>query len=288
MRAGLFPGQGIEAGSVLKALPGDHPRIRKGCDLLGFDLVFRVEQIARRARGTLPTSLAQPAIFLAGIIAFEHAVEHGETFDFFAGHSLGEYTALVAAGSISFKHGLKLVAARGEAMQRAANGTPGGMAAALGLDLADVAEIAAAHDLTIANDNSPTQAVLTGDSARLAEAAQAIRAAGGRCVLLPIEGAFHSRAMLSAVDELADALVATEIRNPSIPVISNVTARPYRAPGEIRKLLVEQLTGRVRFRESLHYLEQRGVTEFQDLGPGDIVGRLARATTKRGSEKIDA
>ncbi len=288
MRAGLFPGQGIEAKSVLSALAGEHPLVSQACDLLNRDLVARVEQVARRARGVLPTSLAQPAIFVAGLISFEKAIEHRDMFDYFAGHSLGEYTALVAGGSLSFGQGLKLVAARGAAMERATKASPGGMAAALGLGLADVSEIAAANDLTVANDNSPQQVVLSGDSNQLANAAQAVRAAGGRCVLLPVEGAFHSRAMLPAATELADALVATDIRSPSTPVVSNVSARPYRAPGEIRKLLVEQLTGRVRFRESLEHLNQKGVTEFVDLGPGNIVGRLAKATVGKAAETVDA
>lgn len=288
MRAGLFPGQGIEAKSILTGLTGENPRLESACDLLGYDLVARVEQIALRPRGILPTSLAQPAIFVAGIISFEEAVERGQTFDYLAGHSLGEYTALVAGGSISFGQGLRLVAARGDAMERATKTSAGGMAAALGLDLEEVTGIAAAHDLTVANDNSPRQVVLSGDPGRLARAAPAIRAAGGRCVLLPVEGAFHSRAMLPATDALTDALVATEIRSPSTRVVSNVSTQPYRAPGEIRKLLVEQLTGRVRFRESLQNLKERGVTEFVDLGPGDIVARLAHATVGRTEETVGA
>jgi malonyl CoA-acyl carrier protein transacylase len=283
----LFPGQGIEAKVVLGALDATHPKVVRASELLGYDLVRRVEQVARRVRGVLPTSLAQPAIFVAGLTSFEAAVSAGERFDCLAGHSLGEYTALVAGDSIPFGHGLKLVAARGEAMQRATVSHSGGMAAVLGLDLERITDIADGVDLTVANDNSPKQVVLSGDTEALALAAKAVSALGGRCVLLPVEGAFHSAAMDPAVDDLADALSSIDVRNPSIPVVSNITARPYRAPGEIRKLLVEQLTHRVRFRESLLYLEERGVTEFVDLGPGDIVRRLARATVRR-LEPVDA
>lgn len=278
MRAGLFPGQGIDAKVVHKALDPQEPRVQRASDLLGYDLVKRVEQVARRVRGVLPTAIAQPAILTAGVIAYEKRVEAGESFDILMGHSLGEYTALVAAGAIPFGHGLKLVAARGRAMHRAAQDSPGGMAAVLGLDIAVVEEIASRHGLTVANDNSPVQVVVSGDTEALAPAAESVREAGGRCVLLPVEGPFHSAAMESAVEELTEALLVTDIRSPSIPVMSNVTARPYRAPGEIRKVLLEQLMGRVRFRESLLFLAERGVTEFVDLGPGRIVEKLAEST----------
>lgn len=162
------------------------------------------------------------------------------------------------------------------------------MAAVLRLDLHRVEQIAAAHGLAIANDNSPAQTVVSGEKDSLSRAADDIHRARGRSILLNVEGAFHSPAMEPAVADLEAALVVTEIRSPSIPVISNVTARPYRAPGEIRKLLIEQLTGRVRFRESLLFLSERGVTEFVDVGPGDVVDRLARATRSINKEAVDA
>ena len=286
MRAGLFPGQGVDAKVVLNGLDPTHPTVGSASETLGYDLVTRVTQIAKRPRGVLPTSLAQPAIFVAGLIAFEARAATGERFDCLVGHSLGEYTALVAARAIGFEDGLKLVAARGEAMQRATGASSGGMAAVLGLALPVVEEIARTRGLTVANDNSPAQVVLSGDRERLAHAAEAARELGGRCVLLSVEGAFHSGAMSSATEALVDALSATHIRSPAVPVVSNVTARPYRAPGEIRKLLVRQLTGRVRFREAILFLVDRNVGEFVDIGPGDVVGRLARACAH--SEKESA
>lgn len=288
MRAGLFPGQGLEAKVVLQALEPEHPKVVHASEVLGFDLVRRIDQVSRRARGVMPTALAQPGIFVAGVIAHEEAVARGESFDYLLGHSLGEYTALVAAGSIPFGHGLKLISARADTMHRAALVGSGGMAAVLGLEPESVEQIAIANNLALANDNSRTQTVLSGDTAALSRAAQDVREHGGRSILLNVEGAFHSAAMLPAVDDLSDALMSTEVRSPSIPVISNVTARRYRAPGEIRKLLVAQLTGRVRFRESLLYLEDQGVTEFIDLGPGDVVGRLAKATVSTIKEIVDA
>lgn len=288
MRAALFPGQGIEATEVLRALDHQHPRVLDASEALGFDLVRRIEQVTRRARGVMPTTLAQPGILVAGVIAHENALERGESFDYLLGHSLGEYTALVAGGAIPFGHGVKLIATRADAMHRAARLCSGGMAAVLRLDLQTVERIAADNDLVIANDNSPTQSVLSGPSRSLADAAGAVREVGGRSILLSVEGPFHSPTMAPAVKELDSALMAIEVRNPSVPVISNVTARPYRAPGEIRKLLVAQLTGRVRFRESLLYLAHRGVTDFVDLGPGEVVGRLARATVPSAKEAVDA
>ena len=287
MRAALFPGQGIEARSVLDALDPRHPMVLRASEMLGYDLATRVEQASRRPRGTMPTGLAQPAIFIAGLIAYDAALERGERFDHILGHSLGEYTALVAAGSISFRHGLALVAARGSAMQKAAARSSGGMAAVIGLGLEEVEALAAKHGVTVANDNSPRQVVISGETHALAAAAGAVRGAGGRSVLLPVEGAFHSNAMLPAAASLARALFTVEIRNPSIPVVSNISAEPYRAPGEIRRLLEHQLTHRVRFRESVLFLEGAGVRGFVDLGPGEVVGKIARTTVGSG-ERVGA
>ena len=173
-------------------------------------------------------------------------------------------------------------------MEKAALRSSGGMAAVLKLDLEEVEMVASDHGVSVANDNAPGQIVISGDRDGLAAAAAAVKKMGGRCVLLPVEGAFHSAAMLPAADALATSLFTIEIRMPAVPVVSNVSALPYRAPGEIRRLLEHQLTGRVRFREALLYLEGRGVTEFVDLGPGDVVGRIARATMQRSREPIDA
>nr|MDQ3878161.1 ACP S-malonyltransferase [Actinomycetota bacterium] len=147
-----------------------------------------------------------------------------------------------------------------------------------------VESLASEHNLTVANDNSPRQVVLSGDADALASCADTIRSRGGRCVLLALEGAFHSRAMTPAVRALDEALTFTNIRSPSVPVVANVTALPYRAPGEIRKLLSEQVTERVRFRESIAYLVEQGVDEFVDLGPGSVVGKLARETAENLKE----
>lgn len=288
MRAALFPGQGIDARAVRTALDPAHPRVQQASQVLGFDLVRRVEQATRTSRGVMPTTVAQPGIFVAGVAAYEERLAAGQSFDYLLGHSLGEYTALVGAGAIPFGHGLKLIAARARAMHRAALSGRGGMAAVLGLDPEDLSLIAARHRLTIANDNCPGQAVISGDRAALAAAAEDARLAGGRSILLNVEGAFHSGAMDPAAGDLDAALMSTEVRMPAVPIVSNVTAQPYRAPGEIRKLLLAQLTGRVRFRECLLFLAERGVTEFVDVGPGEVVRRLADMTVPGSKEAIDA
>lgn len=284
MRAGLFPGQGLDAAAVLDALDPSHEKVRVASELVGCDIVRRVAQVAGRPRSVLPTKIAQPAILTAGVIAFEERTGGGERFDFLVGHSLGEYTALVAAGAMSFADGVRLVGARGEAMHRAAMVSRGRMAAVRGLPFETVESLATQHNLTVANDNSPRQVVLSGEADDLARCADTIRSNRGRCVLLALEGAFHSQAMAPAVRALDEALTFTNIRCPSIPVVANVTALPYRAPGEIRKLLSQQVTQRVRFRESIAYVVERGVDEFVDLGPGSVVGKLAKETAENLKE----
>ena len=275
MKAALFPGQGLEASAVAAALERDHDRIEEANDILGYDFVRAVEQVAHR---TMPTTLAQPAILVAGIVSYESAVSRGGSFAYLAGHSLGEYTALVAGGAMSFSDGVKLVVARARAMQRATRSSSGGMVVLLGVGVERAEELARAAGASVANDNSPGQVVVSGDDLALTRVAGLGRAARVRSVRLPVEGAFHSPAMAPAAEALSEALVHVLIRSPKVPVVSNVTAAPYRSPGEIRKRLEDQMTGRVRFRESIEWLVSRGVDDFVDVGPGNVVERLARAT----------
>ena len=282
--AGLFPGQGLPAKAVLHALPERDEHLETAREVLGYNLRRKVEIAARRDGATLPTLIAQPAIFLAGTIALRHAEGSGRRWDFFAGHSLGEYTGLVAGSSLSFEDALFLVRTRAAAMEDAGKAMPGGMAAVLGLDFDVVADIAARSGAVVANDNAPGQVVLSGSENDLARAAGMVRSARARSVLLEVSGPFHSPAMAAAAEPLADALDRVEIRTPKIPVVSNVTARPYEGPAEIRAGLVEQLTHRVRFRESLEWLVDQGVEDFDDLGPGRIVAGLAARTTRARSK----
>lgn len=272
MRVGLFPGQGLDRDIIVEALPKDSPRLQRADEILDLDLR---RAVARCSSATLPTRIAQPAIFVAGVIAYERA---GESFDALIGHSLGEYTALAVSGGLSFTDGVRLVSARADAMSRAARASAGGMAAVMGLEHRTVEDLAARARVTVANDNSPSQLVISGGDDQLRHAAALVNELGGRCIRLSVEGAFHSPAMQTAIPALADALDHAEMHTPKIPVVSNVSARPYRAPGEVRKLLLKQLTGRVRFRESIEWAVERGADAFVDFGPGRIVDKIARKT----------
>lgn len=281
MRAGLFPGQGVPAARVLEALPENDEFVERAQVVLGFPLRRRVAVSARREGARLPTVVAQPAIFVAGMRTF---FERDESCDFYAGHSLGEYAALVAAGALSFEDALRIVRVRAEAMQSAARRSPGGMAAVIGLGRDDVEQIAIATGTTIANDNAPDQIVIAGREDALSEAARRATAAGGRCVLLEVAGPFHTGAVAAAAGPLRSALEQVEIRAPAVPVISNVTARPYRSPEEIRTLLLRQLTNEVRWRETVLYLRDAGVDDFVDFGPGRVVGQLVQRTLRLSRE----
>jgi [acyl-carrier-protein] S-malonyltransferase len=292
MKVGLFPGQGIPSQAVLEALPQGDPLLATANDILSYDLRRKVEIAARQPKANLPTSLVQPAIFTASITSWRRAKDEGGRCDFWEGHSLGEYAALVAGEAISFEGGLEAVAARGEAMQEAARTTPGGMAAILGLEFDDANDIAERAGVELVNDNAPGQVVLSGSEEGLATAAGLVRSAGGRAVLLGVTGPYHTAAMKPAAPALEAALAAIEVREPSTPVVSNVTARPYSSPDEIRTLLVEQLMTRVRFRESLEWLIEQGADGYEDFGPGRVVaglaGRTFSAASKDAKEKETA
>jgi malonyl CoA-acyl carrier protein transacylase len=288
-RVALFPGQGIPARTVLESLPEDHEFMGRAEKILGYELRKRVEIAARRKGAVIPTALAQPAIFVASLIGYERAVEAGERFDAIAGHSLGEYPALVAGEAMSFEAALSVVQVRGDAMDKAARITPGGMIAVLGLGEDDVERIRVTADLSVANDNAPGQVVLSGPEEQLSVAAGLAKSLGGRSVLLQVQGPFHTSAMAPAGKELEAALDRVDVRSPRLPVVSNVTARPYKAPGEIRKLLVRQLVLPVRFRECLEWVWSRGVRDYMDVGPGDVAAGLAHRTfrnLKRNEEAV--
>lgn len=276
MKLGLFPGQGITARVVLEALPAGDPLVARASEVLCYDLRKRVESVARRKRPVMPTALAQPAIFTASVVSWHR--NDGDRCDVLLGHSLGEYAALVAGEAMTFEHALCVVQVRGEAMDAIAARAYGGMAAVIDLPLDTCEEIAGSAGAAVANDNAPGQVVIAGDDEALASCAEWARSRGGRIVRLEVTAPFHTAAMTPAAPLVRDALDHVSIRNPLRPVISNVTAASYRAPGEIRRLLVDQLSSRVRFRESLQNAWRHGVDEFHDFGPGRVVGGLAART----------
>jgi [acyl-carrier-protein] S-malonyltransferase len=265
----LFPVQGSQTPEMREQVARVRPDLLNlAIEVVGEDPFLRVDD---------GTGYAQPAIFCASIAGW---CQLGRPLhEFTAGHSLGELGALVAAGVLSERSGLELVALRGRLMQEAGESAgDGGMIALLGAEAAERAdEVAAPHGLSIANDNSPQQVVLSGPRAVLPAAEQAARELGLRAMILPVTGAFHSPMMASAVPEFERALAEVELGPANSTVISAVTAEPF---DDVRARLAQALTGPVRWRELLLGLHGRGVTTFVEVGPGKVLTGLAKRTLK--------
>jgi [acyl-carrier-protein] S-malonyltransferase len=217
------------------------------------------------------TENAQPGIFLVSWVCFELLKERvpGLKFEATAGLSLGEFTALTAAGAMSFEDGLRVVRQRGRFMQEACDVTQGGMAAVIGLDEAPTREVCAEAGVVLANLNCPGQLVISGEAEKILKAVDLAKAKGAkRAIPLPVAGAYHSPLMASAQPKLAAELAKTKIVSTSVPVISNVTAQPHGAPAEIGARLVDQVTSSVMWEASMRYLLAQGFTRFIELGPG--------------------
>lgn len=259
----LFPGQGSHFDGM-EAPWRESEIIRQGIALLGDD------PFARLAEGT---RWQQPALFLCALAALDD--EPGLDPVAAAGHSLGEYAALTAAGALEFEDALRLVALRGDAMARASEAQPGGMLALLGADSVDAHELAARHGLGVANDNAPGQLVLSGPLAGIEAAEAEASQRRMRARRLDVSGAFHSELMAPAAEELAAALAEVEIREPRYPVYSNGTAEPF---DDIRAELAANVTRAVRWRETLLALRARGVERFVTLGPDKVINGLVKRT----------
>jgi len=229
------------------------------------------------------TEHAQPGIFLASWAAFELLKQRlpALSFQATAGLSLGEFTALAAAGAMSFEEGLRVVRQRGRFMQEACEATQGGMAAIIGLDEAATREVCAQAGVALANLNCPGQLVISGAAPRIAQACELAKAKGARRALpLAVAGAYHSPLMAGAQRKLEAELERVTLRRPAAPVISNVTARPYEGPEAIRARLVEQVTAPVRWEESMRYLAGQGFTRFIELGPGAVLSGFMKRIDK--------
>lgn len=229
------------------------------------------------------TEHAQPAIYLVGWLAFQVLKEACPALEFAAtaGLSLGEFTALAAAGAMSFEEGLKIVRHRGELMQRAAEKTKGGMAAIIGLDEKSTREVCAEAGVELANWNCPGQIVISGANEKLPKACELAKAKGAKkAVPLAVAGAFHSSLIASAQPGLAKILESTQISSPSVPVMANVTGRPHESVSMIRQRLVEQVTAPVRWEDSMRYLLAQGFTRFIELGPGTALSGFMRRIDK--------
>lgn len=288
----IFPGQGSQVVGMGQALAGSLAAaaavFAEADQLLGFslsDLCFNGP--AEALNQTINT---QPALFVTSIAAWraiEAALGQAPPAQFVAGHSLGEYSALVAAGVLSFADGLRLVRLRGQLMGEADETAPGGMAAILALDAAAVDAVCAeARALTggvvqVANYNSPGQVVISGDDASLAQALEIAKARGARkSIRLPISIAAHSPLMAPAAVEMSRAITATDLWPPRTPVVSNITALPLTTVEEIRRELVGQLTAGVRWEDSVRMMAAEGADLFIEIGAGNVLTGLVKRIVK--------
>ncbi|WP_299131427.1 ACP S-malonyltransferase [uncultured Amaricoccus sp.] len=285
-RAFVFPGQGAQVIGMGRDLAEAYPAARavfeEVDDSLGEELSRLIWQ-GDIAELTL-TANAQPALMAASLAAFRAMEAEGfgiEKADFVAGHSLGEYSALCAAGALALGDTARLLRLRGRAMQEAVPVGMGAMAAILGLDLAAVEEVAAeaAGDevCAAANDNDPAQVVVSGGKAAVERAVEIARARGAkRAMLLPVSAPFHCAMMAPAAEAMEVALAGVALATPAVPLVANVAASAVSDPEEIRRLLVEQVTGRVRWRESVLWMAGQGVTEMIEIGAGKALSGMIR------------
>lgn len=254
-------------------------------EVLGFDLA---ELCFGGPEGTLNDTLnAQPALLTTSVAALRTLQNHAADIQpaFVAGHSMGEYSALVAVDALSFADGLQLVRERGRLMKLAGKRSPGGMAAVLGLDEATVAEVCRqAGDVQVANDNAPGQIVISGTFEGIERAMALAKDAGAKRVIrLAVSIAAHSVLMTSIVDEFSEAVQRATIQPPQIPVIGNITARTLETVPAIEEELVQQLTSPVRWVDSVHYMAAQGVETFVEIGSGNVLTGLIRRIDRKPS-----
>ncbi|MCB1490647.1 MAG: ACP S-malonyltransferase [Rhodobiaceae bacterium] len=287
-RALVFPGQGSQAVGMGKALADAFPVARAVFDDVDAALGEKLTAVMwdGPAEDLTLTRNAQPALMAVSIAALrvleaEAGLDIARDVAMVAGHSLGEYSALAAAGALSVADTARLLRTRGEAMQSAVPVGEGAMAALLGLDL-DVAKAvageAAGDDVCeAANDNAPGQVVVSGSKAAVERAVEIAKTKGAkRAMLLPVSAPFHCSLMAPAADIMAQALATVEVRPTGVPVVSNVLAAPITTPADIRQRLAEQITGAVRWRESVEYMAAQGVAQLIEVGAGKVLTGLAK------------
>jgi len=280
----LFPGQGSQSVGMGRDFydradsPSSRSRFEEADKILGRDLsrvIFEgpIEELTE-------TRNTQPALFVVEAVITDLLSASGVVPVCAAGHSLGEYGALYAAGVMSFEDGLRLVAARGEAMAEAGRANPGAMAAVLGMERGKIAEAISrvgSGTVVAANENAPEQTVISGDAAAVAEACELLKAAGAkRAMPLPVSGAFHSPLMKPAAEKLSKALESVKFSAPSCPVITNVTAKPETDPSLLKDLLIKQLVSPVRWVDAMKSLAALPPPACAEIGPGTVLKGLAK------------
>lgn len=285
-KAFVFPGQGAQAVGMGMALAEAYPAARAVFQEVDEALGEALSRLIREgdAETLTLTRNAQPALMATSIAAMRALAAEGIAVTgaaYVAGHSLGEYSALCAAGALSLADTARLLRLRGEAMQAAVPVGMGAMAALLGMDFAAAAAVASeaaqGEVCQAANDNDPAQVVVSGHRAAVERAVEIAKAKGAkRAILLPVSAPFHCALMQPAADAMKAALADVAIRAPKVPVVANVLAEAVSDPGAIRRLLVEQVTGAVRWRESVLWMAGRGVTEFWEVGAGKALSGMIR------------
>jgi len=295
MKAFVFPGQGAQFSGMGKDLYESNETAKnlfdKANEILGFDITkIMFEGTAEELK---QTKVTQPAVFLHSVIS---AICMGEEFkpDMVGGHSLGEFSALVAAGALSFEDGLRLVSKRAMAMQKACEAAPSTMAAIIGLPDEKIEEVCKSiskdgNIVVPANYNNPGQLVISGNIEAVNEACEALKAAGAKRALpLPVGGAFHSPLMQPAKDELQAAIETTEFKTPKCPVYQNVDAQAHTNPDEIKKNLIAQLTAPVRWTYEVQAMIDAGANDFTECGPGKALqGMIAKINKEVSAHGIN-
>jgi [acyl-carrier-protein] S-malonyltransferase len=279
----VFPGQGSQAPGMGLAWADSTEIYGWASAVLGWDLTKMLR--SGSADELRQTYVAQPAIFCVSVAALRALEEAGVRPEYVAGHSLGELSALVASGALSFEAGLTLVARRAEVMQRAADANPGSMSSVLGLSVEGVemavTEAAEGGVLAVANDNAPGNVVVSGEWPALERLPVAAKELGAKRVMpLNVGGAFHSPLMAPAADAFRSFLAAAPLSDCSVPLVANATAQPTTSAAELRELLGRQLTGRIRWTESVRRLADLGVDTIVEVGPGTVLAGLVKRTVK--------
>ena len=292
MQAFIFPGQGSQFIGMGAELAARWPSAREVFNEVDEALGEKLSQLmwSGEADELTLTQNAQPALMAVSVavarVLEAEGMDWTQKVKFTAGHSLGEYSALVAVGSLSLSDGARLLRARGAAMQKAVPQGQGAMAALLGLDYEDV--VAVVKDVedgvvALANDNAPGQVVISGDKAAVAAAMELAKAKGcKKAIMLSVSAPFHCPLMKPAAKAMEEALAKIEITAPKVPVVENMTAAPVEDPAEISRLLVEQVTGCVRWRETIGYMIAQGVVDFVEIGAGKVLSGMIKRIDRQG------